>query len=293
MTLQERIRFIQKKLGLTQKELAKGLQVPPGSISEWYNSGLIPRADKLQLLVDIYKVNPDFLLRNCGEPFLAKQLKWTKKDEKRLNNKYKHIMFLANHCGKSDLVKGFYDILDVKNWKEALDQKLGKAIFGNLQSLTSSLKISPNILLVEFYAELFFDFLRCLSLNKTLTPKHLYILAMVCEYDSEDFHLIIPKNPFSKFSIETLHSHLDYASRTMFKIYGLKDFSKDSKSSNTAWQGIRLAFLQLDDIFRYQEIPHLCEINDHQFFYWKKCPLCDGKIKKAVRSFDEEFSENI
>ena len=291
MTLQERIKYIQNKLGLTQKDFAQGLQIPPGSVSDWYNNGVTPRADKLELLVDIYKVNPDFLLRGHGKPFIGKQRLWTKKNEKRLNLKYKHLLFLINHNGKSDLVKGFYEIFDIKNWKEALDQKLGKTIFGNLNTTASNLNLSPNILLVEVYSKLFTDIIRCLSLKIPLKAKHLYVLSEVCEYDSEDFMQMIPKNPFSKLSKNELYSYLEYSTRLKYIIYGIKGFAKDSKTSNTAWQGIKLAFQQLDDVFRYQEIPNLCEHDDHQFFYWTKCPLCEENHLKPLRSFDEEYPD--
>jgi hypothetical protein len=90
---------------------------------------------------------------------------------------------------------------------------------------------------------------------------------------------MIPNNPLSKLSKNDLYSKLDNKTKIIYKIYGLKEFSKDSNTSNTAWQGIRLAFQQLDDIFRYQEIPNFCEIDEHQCFYWTKCPICEGKIE--------------
>ncbi|KPA11104.1 Helix-turn-helix type 3 domain protein [Candidatus Magnetomorum sp. HK-1] len=284
MTLQERIKFIQKKLGISQRKLAKSLEVPPTSVSDWYNNNVTPRSDKLILLVDKFDVNPLFLLKGIGEPFLneaERKKKWTKKEEKRFSEKYSNIIFLINNCGKNDLVKGFYGMLNISNWMELLDQKLGKKLFGNLQTIAKTLNYSVNILLVEVYAEIFTEIVSSLSQKKPLKPYHLYILSEVCDFDKDDFQLIVPNDYLSNIDINNLESFLDNKTKMKFRLYGLKGFAENSKTTNTAWQGIRMAFKQLDDMIRYQEIPNLCQKNGHNHFYWTKCPLCEEKINKA------------
>ncbi|KPA10520.1 Helix-turn-helix type 3 domain protein [Candidatus Magnetomorum sp. HK-1] len=289
MNLQQRIKFIQTNLGITQKDFAKGLKVPPGSVTDWFYKGVTPRADKLLLMVETYSVNPDFLLRGCGAPFLTKH-EWTERDEARFKDRYPQLLFLINHYQHRDLINGFYKTLEIKNWREALDQKLGNLIFGTLYSNAKRFNISPNFLLVETYSAIFFDIMKCLAQGKDLREDHLYILSEVCGYQKEDFIKIIPDNPLSESTKEELYTHIEYEKRIKYKIYGLKSFSKSKSSTmNTAWTGIKEAFKQLDDVFRYQEIPNFCEVNQHNYFYWTKCPICENKTELTKAKYEQSF----
>jgi len=288
MNVPQRIKVVQETLGLTQKEFAKGLDMKPGGLADWYYRHSSPRSDKLELIVQVYNANPVFLLTGKGKPVL-KKTNWTEKDEARFNDRYKQMLFLVNNCGKSNIVRQFYDTLKTNNWKQALDQKLGKAIFGRLHSISTSFNISPNILLVEIYSELFYDILKYLSKGYTLRIDHIYILSEVCKIEPDEFQKIIPDNPFILYEKKEIYARLNYKSRIKFKIYDLKGFSQDSDTSNTAWQGIRIAFKQLDDMFRYQHIPNFCDTDEHNYFYWTKCHICEEKLQMPLPSFDEEF----
>ncbi|KPA15727.1 Helix-turn-helix type 3 domain protein [Candidatus Magnetomorum sp. HK-1] len=297
MILQERIQLIQKKLGLTQSEFAKKLKTPQGTVSDWYNRGVTPRTDKLQFLVEEYSVNPDFLLRGQGKIFFNEKKFWSKKEDKRLREKYKQLLTLINYRSSPYLIKLFYDSLLITNWKKNLDQKLGKAIFGSIRSVSMRLNMSPNIMLIEVFSNIMFDIMKNLSTGDSLRIDQLYILSEVCDYDSDDFQKFIPGNQFSNLNKKELYSKLDNYSKLKYKMYGLKDFSKDSKTSNTAWQGIRLAFKQLDDIFRYNDLPNLCKNKGHNYFYWFECPVCkkqteiniDNELPKATYHYNKKL----
>jgi len=289
MTLQERIKLIQNELGITQKEFAKALQVPPGSITDWYKKGVTPRSDKIIRLVEIFSVNPCYLLKGDGYPFV-KLHRWSEKDEIKLNDKYRQILYLINHYQKSDLVKGFYNTLKINNWREELDQKLGKLVFGGLYILAKRFDISPNILLVEAYSEFFYNIMKQLAQKKKISVEHFYILSEGCNYHSDDFQKVFPNNPLSYLSKKDLYGQINFQTRIKYKIYGLKEMTQEKKyTSNTAFLGIQQSFKQLDELIRKSEIPNFCEIDSHNYFYWSNCPICEKQIDSPSKNFEFDF----
>jgi len=289
MKLQDRIKYIQNELGMTQKEFARILQVPAGSVTDWYNKGVTPRSDKLIRMVEIFSVNPSYLITGQGCPFIRMH-KWKEKDEIALNKKYSHLLFLINHYQKGDLIKGFYNIHNVNNWREALDQKLGKFIFGGLYTIAKRFNVSPNVLLVETYSGFFYDIMHYLAHGKNLTADHLYILTVACHYHTEDLRKIFPENPISYLNKKDLYVQIEFKTRIKYAIYGLNEISKQKNVSNTAFLGIQEAFKQLDQALQSKDIPLFCEKERHNYFYWTSCPICDRKIDSPSMNYEFDFS---
>lgn len=64
MKLGERISFLIKERGLTQKELAKRINITEGAISKYLNDERTPRVDIITNIANVLNVTTDFLLMN-------------------------------------------------------------------------------------------------------------------------------------------------------------------------------------------------------------------------------------
>lgn len=61
-TLGKRVRYIRKKRGFTQKELAKKIYASPSAIGYWERDESLPNADLLKEIAVTLDVSSDFLL---------------------------------------------------------------------------------------------------------------------------------------------------------------------------------------------------------------------------------------
>jgi len=69
--LKERILEILKALGLNQKDLAIALDVSPGSISDWLNRDILPKAEVLSKFNSVFNINTNWLLNGSGSMFVT------------------------------------------------------------------------------------------------------------------------------------------------------------------------------------------------------------------------------
>ncbi len=69
-SLKDRLKFLRKKLGISQKEMAKDLEVPFTLISKYECGKIKPGADMLSKIALKYKVNLNWLLIGKGEIFI-------------------------------------------------------------------------------------------------------------------------------------------------------------------------------------------------------------------------------
>ncbi|MCD8391430.1 MAG: helix-turn-helix domain-containing protein [Firmicutes bacterium] len=60
--LNERIKRLRKANGLTQVELARGLNVSKQCVSNWENNNILPSIDMLVKIADYFSVTTDYLL---------------------------------------------------------------------------------------------------------------------------------------------------------------------------------------------------------------------------------------
>jgi len=74
MGFPERLRELRKRLGLSQKEFAEKLGVHLMTISRYERGKITPSYKFLELLEKTFNVNPEWLLKGKGEPFLDKYL---------------------------------------------------------------------------------------------------------------------------------------------------------------------------------------------------------------------------
>ncbi len=69
-SLKDRLKILRKKLGISQKEMAKDLEVPFTLISKYECGKIKPGADMLSKIALKYKVNLNWLLIGKGEIFV-------------------------------------------------------------------------------------------------------------------------------------------------------------------------------------------------------------------------------
>lgn len=70
MNIQTRFKELRKCLNLTQTELAESIGVTRGVIANIELGRVPPRAGLLQMIVEKYKVNKDWLIDGVGEMFI-------------------------------------------------------------------------------------------------------------------------------------------------------------------------------------------------------------------------------
>jgi transcriptional regulator with XRE-family HTH domain len=63
----DRLQFLIKSNGITQKDLADTLNVKRGSVSNWVTNRRFPDAETLIKIADYFHVTIDFLLRGADE----------------------------------------------------------------------------------------------------------------------------------------------------------------------------------------------------------------------------------
>ena len=68
MTINERIRWYRKELGLSQQYIAKKLHLSQGAISQWESGITKPPAEQLPALADLFGISVDELLGRDSQP---------------------------------------------------------------------------------------------------------------------------------------------------------------------------------------------------------------------------------
>jgi hypothetical protein len=118
--------------------------------------------------------------------------------------------------------------------------------------------------------------MKTLAKDKKLSAEQLYVLAVGCNYHSEDLKKIFPDNPLSYLNKKDLYSQIEFQTRIKYKIYGLKEMAQEKQlTSNSAFLGIQQSFKQLGQIIKNKETPNYCEIDRHNYFYWSNCPISE------------------
>ena len=67
-SLGEKLHLLRKQAGYSQEELAYKVDVTRQTVSLWESNSLIPKADKLKMLCEIFNVSSDYLLFDSVEP---------------------------------------------------------------------------------------------------------------------------------------------------------------------------------------------------------------------------------
>ncbi|MEY8379518.1 helix-turn-helix transcriptional regulator [Ileibacterium valens] len=62
-----RIRTLRKSNGLTMQELADELSISKAAVSQWENSGVVPRLDQLRKLSKLFRVSIEELVKESTE----------------------------------------------------------------------------------------------------------------------------------------------------------------------------------------------------------------------------------
>lgn len=73
--LGERIKYLREKMGWTQKELAKKVNVSPQVISNWEREYTTPDSDDIARLSKVMDVPSDYLLGNIDDPSVKEEKK--------------------------------------------------------------------------------------------------------------------------------------------------------------------------------------------------------------------------
>ena len=68
MTINERIKWYRKDLGLSQQYIAKKLHISQGAVSQWEKGITKPPAEHLPILADIFGISVDELLGRDPQP---------------------------------------------------------------------------------------------------------------------------------------------------------------------------------------------------------------------------------
>lgn len=68
MTINERIKWYRKELGLSQQYIAKKLHLSQGAISQWESGITKPPAEQLPALADLFGISVDELLGRDSQP---------------------------------------------------------------------------------------------------------------------------------------------------------------------------------------------------------------------------------
>lgn len=87
--LADRIRYLRKKQGLSQEELAHRLRVSRQAVSKWESNQTMPDVDKLILMGEVFEVTTDYLLKGT-EPVVA-----TEQDNREFVGKLLYISSTA------------------------------------------------------------------------------------------------------------------------------------------------------------------------------------------------------
>lgn len=74
MELQDRIKFIRKNAGLSQKEFAESIGVQSIVVSRWENGKTDAGKARLYVIADKFKVNIKWLQTGEGEPYIKQEI---------------------------------------------------------------------------------------------------------------------------------------------------------------------------------------------------------------------------
>ena len=96
----ERIHILRRRLKLSQQELAEklGFGKRATTISDWERGKVYPRLSVLQKLIELFNVNPTWLLTGQGEMFLSEQQSKAEEEKQALQDSEESVRkFLAEH----------------------------------------------------------------------------------------------------------------------------------------------------------------------------------------------------
>lgn len=86
-SLGEKLHLLRKQAGYSQEELAYKVDVTRQTVSLWESNSLIPKADKLKMLCEIFNVSSDYLLFDSAtEQRLGNQIDTTGKTYGKLES---------------------------------------------------------------------------------------------------------------------------------------------------------------------------------------------------------------
>lgn len=93
MTLDQKLKEIRKKFGLSQEQLAEIMNVSRQAITKWENDGGLPDTSNLQELSKIFGVTIDYFLNNDNElPLLVMKKELDKNKYSNKINSYSQIL---------------------------------------------------------------------------------------------------------------------------------------------------------------------------------------------------------
>ena len=165
MTLGEKIKDIRKRLGFSQEDLAKIINVSRQAITKWENEIGLPDLDNIKKLSSIFNVKIDELLDYKIEEVKI-NLNITEEKIERENSRFNNVdKFVLQKFANAESIEKLTREVKLTFWQEVFDFFIGSGTLGVADILKTGLVYSYLVSETEN------DFLVLISKEKLMTKK--------------------------------------------------------------------------------------------------------------------------